>query len=402
MHNLRERENMHLRVILTIIAIIILGSSITACGLFGEETPEPTVEISAIQQPDVVSAEAFVVPVQDADLAFELNGRIAALTVEEGATSEQLAQAEASLAGTEASLAERLAGPTPEEIGQAEAAVETARANLAQVLAGFRDEEIAAASARLLQAEADVRLAQADYDEFVYGEPDRAEPFGIALQQATLDFEAAQAEYNRLVNGATDEEIAVARAQVNEAQAALAKVQAGATAEQVAQAQAEVARAEAALAELAAGATGEEVAMAEAAVKTAEANVQVSETELAKTRLRAPFDGIIGLLQVDQGEFVQSGAAVLALGDNSRWQIETDDLTEIDVVRVRQGAKVTISVDALPEELFEGTVVRITPKAVTKAGDETYTVLIDITQGDTAPLRWGMTTFVDIEVEPEL
>jgi multidrug efflux pump subunit AcrA (membrane-fusion protein) len=90
------------------------------------------------------------------------------------------------------------------------------------------------------------------------------------------------------------------------------------------------------------------------------------------------------------------------VGDSSRWQIETDDLTEIDVVQVTEGATVLISIDALPGEEFEGKVVRITPKAETKAGDQTYTILIDITKGDTSPLRWGMTSFVDIEVGPEL
>ena len=46
-------------------------------------------------------------------------------------------------------------------------------------------------------------------------------------------------------------------------------------------------------------------------------------------------------------------------------RVETDDLTEIDVVNVREGAKVTISVDALPGQEFEGKVVRI----IEKGGD---------------------------------
>jgi HlyD family secretion protein len=107
-------------------------------------------------------------------------------------------------------------------------------------------------------------------------------------------------------------------------------------------------------------------------------------------------------LNVEEGEYVSPGVSAVSIGDTSRWQIETDDLTEIDVVSVKVGAKVKISVDALPGEEFEGVVVRIKPKSETKAGDVTYTVLVDITQGDTSPLRWGMTTFVDIEVEPEL
>jgi multidrug resistance efflux pump len=96
---------------------------------------------------------------------------------------------------------------------------------------------------------------------------------------------------------------------------------------------------------------------------------------------------------------MQNGQQVIAIGDFSKWQIETDDLTEIDVVDVQPGAKVSISVDALPEEEFEGEVVRITPQSETKAGDVTYTVLIDITQGNTSRLKWGMTTFVDIEAD---
>jgi multidrug resistance efflux pump len=177
-----------------------------------------------------------------------------------------------------------------------------------------------------------------------------------------------------------------------------------------------VARSEASLAQILAGATDEDVAMAEARVKSSEANVAsaeaaatqaetqvgVAESELEKTQLMAPFDGVVGLKQIEEGEMINGGASVMSVGDISRWQIETDDLTEIDVVQVREGATVQISVDALPDQLFEGTVVRVTPQAETKAGDQTYTILIDITKGDTSPLRWGMTAFVDIDTEPEL
>jgi HlyD family secretion protein len=448
---------MKLKFVATIFIFILLAGGVIACNSSDPtETPE-VATAQAIQQPNVVSAEAFVVPQKEADLSFEVNGRVVAVEVEEGdevaegqtlvrlndasqqaalrqaeaslanakaalaqaqatladtkagATPEEIAQAEAGLARAEAALAEIVAGPTKEDIAQAEARVESARASLNSVLAGARDEDLKAASARLLQTEADVRQAQADYDKNVYGEPQVAEPFGIALQKATLQFEAAQAEYEKLLNGATDEDIAVARAGLKEAQAALDKVKAGATAEQIAQVQAEVASAEAALAQLEAGATDEKIAIAEAGVQSADAGIETAgagilsaQTELAKAELKAPFAGTIGALNVDEGEIVSPGAPAVSIGDTSRWQIETDDLTEIDVVSVKVGAKVKISVDALPGEEFEGVVVRIKPKSETKAGDVTYTVLVDITKGDTSALRWGMTTFVDIEVEPEL
>jgi HlyD family secretion protein len=457
MHAKMKEQLMNFKLIATTLAFVLAIGAITACGETSTPTVEPVAEASAAEQPQVVSAEAFVVPVKKSDLSFEIGGRVATIRVEEGdkvakgevlaqldqttyqtqvasaqaalveaeanlakaqadlantktpVTPEKIAQAEAALAKAQAALAEQIAGPTEESINVARAEVAAAQASLNEVLAGTRDEDLQAASAKMLQAEAEVRLAQADYDRFVYGDPKVAEPYGVALQKATLTYKAAKAEYDKLVNGATDEAIAVARAGVVKAQAALAQAMAGSTPEQIAQAQADVASAEAALADVKAGATAEEIAVAEAGVKIAEAGIEKAKTgitsaqaELAKTELIAPFAGTIGELNLDEGEIVQPGMVALSLGDSSKWQIETDDLTEIDVVNVREGARVSISVDALPGEEFDGKVVRITPKSVTKAGDVTYTVLIDITSGDVSRLRWGMTTFVDIEIGPEL
>ncbi len=432
---------MKLKLIVVLSVLALFAGGVAACDPPGSSaaTPSQATAAQPVKQANVVSAQAFVVPLKKAGLAFEAGGRVASAAVEEGdsvasgqalvrldsaaqqaalaqaqaglaqiqagSRPEEIAQAEAALAGVEAALAESVAGPTKEDVAQATARLEAAQAGLDQVLAGAREEDKQSASARMLQAEAKVRLAQADYDKNIYGDPKIAEPFGIALQQATLDYEAAKAEYQKAVNGPTKEEIAVARAGVKEAQAALARTKAGATPQQIAQAQAEVARAQAALAQAKAGATKEQVAAAQAGVQVAEAGVQSAEvgkqsaeTELSKTELKAPFAGTIGLLKAKEGEIVSPGVPVVTLGDVSTWQIETDDLTEIDVVAIKVGAPVKITVDALPGQDFAGKVVRIRPESETKAGDVTYTVLIDITQGDTAKLRWGMTTAVDIEV----
>jgi HlyD family secretion protein len=474
------------RKLITIALVIVVASLISACS-FGESeaTPEP-VAVSTTQRPQVVSAEAFVVPVREANLSFEIGGRIVKLNIEEGdqvkegdllvqledstqqaALNEakaQLAQAQASLAEqeariaeaasqlaeaeselarikagptqeeidqfqailakTEAALAQIVIGSTPEEIAEVEAQVWRAQTELNQVTAPARQEDLQASSALLLKAEADVREAQDDYDQVRYGDPDDVLVTGVRLEKATLDYEAAKAEYDKLVNGPTAEAVAVAQAGVAEAQAALNRIRAGATAEEIAQAQADVAKAQADLANLMAGATDEEIAVAEAAVETAQARVEIArasleaqqanveasqaqvdsaQVRLNQTTISAPFDGTVGSLNGNnEGEIVQSGAEVVTLGDTSIWQIETDDLTEIDVVDVEPGANVTISVDALPNEELEGKVVRITPKSETKAGDQTYTVLIDITKGNTSRLKWGMTTFVDIETDTEL
>ena len=61
------------------------------------------------------------------------------------------------------------------------------------------------------------------------------------------------------------------------------------------------------------------------------------------------------------------------------------------------GADIAVARDDLS---IQFRVARITPESQTQAGDVTYKVLIDIVRGDTSRLRWGMTTFVDIEVGP--
>lgn len=468
-----------------ILTIAILGILISACSFGEEPEPEPVAVASTVQEPRVVSAEAFVVPLQEADLAFETGGRVVTVNVTEDQevsegdllaeldsatqkaalaeaqanlaqaeasasvseaglaeaaaalseaeanlakikadpTDEEVAQLEASLARAEAALAEVISGPTNEDIAQAEASVQTAQAQLAELLADPREEDLKSLSAQVMQAQADVRAAQTEYDRVRYGNPPDTVVVGGELEKATLAYEAAQAELDKLVNGATEEQIATARARIAEAEAALAKTRAGATPERIAQAQADVAAAQANLDKLLAGATDEDIAIAEAGVERAkaalesaranlessqaivgeaQARVESNQVQLDKMQLNAPFDGTVGFISIDEGEVVQGGSPVISIGNATGWQIETDDLTEIDVVDVKVGATVSISVDALPGEDYEGKVVRVTPKSETKAGDVTYTVLIDITKGDLSKLKWGMTTFVDIEVDSDI
>jgi multidrug efflux pump subunit AcrA (membrane-fusion protein) len=81
---LKERKIMKQKSVVLTLTIALLIVALAGCGLFGEEpTPEP-VPVEAVQQPNVVSAEAFVVPVKEANLAFEVNGRVVSVPVEEG------------------------------------------------------------------------------------------------------------------------------------------------------------------------------------------------------------------------------------------------------------------------------------------------------------------------------
>lgn len=331
-----------------------------------------------------------------------------------GATEEQIAQAEAGVLRAQANLAQVATGPRDEDIAVAEARVDTLQAQLNQVLAGTRDEQLTASLATVRRAEAALRLAQAEYDRIAYAaDGERAEPVALALEQATLDYEAALANYQALLNGATSQEVAIAQASLAEGEAALAQVKVGASAENIAVAQAGVIEAEAGLDAVAAGPTDEQIAVAEAAVAQAEANIEqaeaaieqadvgVSQAELAlnKVEMQAPFAGTIANLEPEVGELVSAGQPFATLADFSTWYIETDDLTEIDVVKVREGQTVNVTFDSLPNQSFSGVVERIKDRSEVKAGDVTYTVIIRLDDLGDAPLRWGMTAFVEIDTE---
>jgi multidrug resistance efflux pump len=106
----------------------------------------------------------------------------------------------------------------------------------------------------------------------------------------------------------------------------------------------------------------------------------------------------VGDVMFEEGETVMAGMPVLVVGDLSRLQVETNDLSEVDIVEVAVGQEVEVSVDAMPYLELGGRVSKIAPMAEERAGDIVYTVTIDLEQGAAASLRWGMTAYVDILV----
>jgi HlyD family secretion protein len=324
-----------------------------------------------------------------------------------GAKPEEIARAEADLMRAQAALAQVVAGSTPGEIAEAQAQVKIAEAQLEQTLAGTRSEQLEAAAARMLRAEVDVLQAQARYDRLVFGVPTAEEPAAVELQKATLAYEEAKAQHEELLNGATPEQVAIDQARIEGARATLHKIMAPPTPEEVLQAQAQVTQAQATLTGLKAGPSETQIAIAQTEIEIAQANVDQAQVELDQTKLAAPFDGVVSDIKTEIGEMVQPGAALMILGDTSGWHLETRDLTEADVARVREGQPVRIIVDALPEEEFTGKVISISPISEAEAepgqpprmGDVTYTVRIEIIEGNSAALRWGMTAFIEIEIE---
>ena len=86
-----------------------------------------------------------------------------------------------------------------------------------------------------------------------------------------------------------------------------------------------------------------------------EARVESARTMLAKMTLRAPFSGHVGLRSVSVGEFVETGQDLVTLVRLD--PIEVDfSAPESALGRLREGQKVSITVDAFPGKVFGGVV----------------------------------------------
>jgi HlyD family secretion protein len=87
----------------------------------------------------------------------------------------------------------------------------------------------------------------------------------------------------------------------------------------------------------------------------AEAAYQAAEDALAKSSVRAPFDGIVYALPVKQGAYVQTGDLLLQVGDLSQMLVRSF-VDEPEIGRLAPGQKIEVTWDALPGRIWNGTV----------------------------------------------
>jgi HlyD family secretion protein len=139
------------------------------------------------------------------------------------------------------------------------------------------------------------------------------------------------------------------------------------------------------------------VTAANETISAAEANLSLANQALDNTKLYSPFKGIIVKVDGHDGEVVSPGQPLIVMSDFSTLQVETTDMSEVDVARVHVNDTADISFDALPNVSVTGKVVQIALEKSTGSGVY-YTVTIAL---DTIPedLRWGMSAFAVINVK---
>jgi|SRR5712691_2227346 len=232
----------------TIVTVILVLAAAGAGGyvLWRSEAAAPIVGV-------VRTTEVRVAP--------EVGGQLAAIKVRKG-DGVRAGDVVAELSALELSAS----------VEQARAALAAAKADRDHVYAGVRDEEIAALAAGISKAKAKLEFAQAQLTR---------------VSQLARNDIASQQSLDQAQND-------------------------------VATALGDVAEAEANHAAAVAGPTQEQRAIADAQVKAAASALAVLERRLAKTVLRAPADGVVSVIVAELGENIRAGQPMLAIAETGK------------------------------------------------------------------------------------
>jgi HlyD family secretion protein len=319
----------------------------------GGEVTEVTMEIG-----EVVQAGDVLVQLDDADAR------------EAVADAElQVAQAEINLALTQAEA----------ELGLKQANLDAAQASYeeAKALADRTGDQLTSSRVSLEQAQDALADAQEDYDSA--WDPARDWELGVkwkkdaleaereaaeaAFERAQYDLEVAQANYNLAVAGISQASVQSAWTQVLNAQVAL-------------------------------DTEPLQLKQLEASLSQAKIKLDSARRALEDTKLVAPMDGTVTVLDVKVGERASAGQAAVVLSDLRTFVVEVN-LDEVDVAKVSVGQEAVVTLDAFPDEELAGEVTDIAPVANVQSGVVLYPVTVQLSPAE-MPARAGMTANVEI------
>jgi multidrug resistance efflux pump len=345
-----------------ILIMMIFTLVATACA--SQQTASPDVAPTTVVS-DAVVAEGYIKPIHAVNLSFQAFGVVEELHVKIG-NKVRMGDVLARLANASEAEAQ-LASANLELIGAQQAL----------------DELLETSGARLAQVVIDLKEAREAYDKAVdylqYLQDSKKVPQtetrvfliqtwkGYEYQYKTKNFKGPAPE-DWIVEAEND--LALKKAKFEELQRTYERMKDGADTDQL--------------------------ALLEARLENAKAQVGAAEAALSNYVLTAPFDGVVADVAIELGEQVSAASRAVSLADTSSWVIETTDVTELEVVKIREGQAVTFSADALSDMVMNGTVSEISQSSILQSGDVIYTVRIQAGEVDSR-IKWGMTVEITFE-----
>ncbi|MEK6751757.1 MAG: efflux RND transporter periplasmic adaptor subunit [Chloroflexota bacterium] len=337
-----------------LLTLIVLVLTLAACGtapVTPEATPIPTVIAD-----DTIIAEGRVEPIQYAEIAFNASGAISEVLVKEG---QSVKKGEPLIRLGDASDTNYAAAQV--ELVSAQKAwddlLNARGADFAQAVIDLKDAQEASEKAYqyLVYLQNDRRIPQTESRKVLTNTP-----FGYQYEIKTKSF-TGPAPQDWIVEAEND--LALKKAELEKAQLVYDRLKDGPDADQL---------------------------------PLVEARLNAAKAGVAAFSVIAPFDGVVAELNAKTGSSINAGEIAVTIADISNWTVITTDVTEIDVVKLKKGQPVTVTLDAIPDTELKGEILSIGQGYTENQGDIVYEVTILLTDKDAA-MRWGMTAVVTFE-----
>ena len=133
-------------------------------------------------------------------------------------------------------------------------------------------------------------------------------------------------------------------------------------------------------------------------VATARESVQRAQTNLGYATITSPIDGVVLSKSVEEGQTVASSFStpeLFVIAQNLTDMRVIADIDEADIGGVKEGQRVAFTVDAFPDDQFNGEVTQVRQQATTESNVVTYEVVISAPNDD-LKLKPGLTANVTI------
>ena len=133
-------------------------------------------------------------------------------------------------------------------------------------------------------------------------------------------------------------------------------------------------------------------------VNTSRESVQKAQTNLGYATITSPIDGVILSKSVEEGQTVAASfntPELFVIAQDLTDMRVIADIDEADIGGVKEGQRVTFTVDAFPDDTFEGAVTQVRQEATTESNVVTYEVVISAPNAD-LKLKPGLTANVTI------
>ncbi len=133
-------------------------------------------------------------------------------------------------------------------------------------------------------------------------------------------------------------------------------------------------------------------------VNTSRESVQKAQTNLGYATITSPIDGVVLSKSVEEGQTVAASfntPELFTIAQDLTDMRVIADIDEADIGGVKEGQRVTFTVDAFPDDRFEGAVTQVRQQATTSSNVVTYEVVISAPNQD-LKLKPGLTANVTI------